>query len=132
MTIKIDQALIQSFIDGAFGLGISHENEDYAPTVGTAHVELKVMQNEVTPFSLDNLDDLTGLFQFTLKYPTNTGAIAAKTKCTEIFTAYPVGRELTYGGQTLKITGKQRVLAYPNGSWYNVVGRLNFVAILPR
>ena len=130
--MSTDQALVQSFIDGAFGLPIAYENEDYAPVAGTAHAELMIFKNEQRGFTLSDLDDETGLLQIKLKYPTGAGALDAKTMEAAIFAAYPIGAVLTYGAQSLEVRGKHRLSAGEDGGWYALVLRINFVAYLPR
>ena len=108
MSIKIDQALVQTFIDGNFGLPIAHENVNYTPTAGTAYAELRVLQNDVTPFTLKDTDETDGVFRIRLFYPQDSGAVTAKTKADSIFDTYKVGAELTYSGVTVRIVSRQR------------------------
>ncbi len=132
MSLKLDQALVKSFIDGAFGLPIAHENTGYAPTAGTAFAELRVFMNSERAYTLASKNDITGLFQVALNYPDDGGAIEAKTMAESIIDAYPIGLNLTYSGQSLEITERQRASAAPVNGWYRLVLRFNFVAYLPR
>ena len=132
MTIKIDQALVKSFDDGGFGLTTAYENDGFTPTKGTAFAALRVFMNEIKGFTLSDLDSVTGVFQIALNYPAGNGAIAAKTMENTIFAAYPVGKTLTYSGQSLEITGKHRWQARPENGWFRLLLRLNFVAYVPR
>ena len=132
MSIKLDQALVQSFIDGAFGLPIAHENTDYVPVHGTPFAELAVFQNEVKPFDLNTNDNVTGLLQIILRYPQGGVAVAAKAKADEILTNYKIGNVYTYGGQALTVTGRQRFSNTQSGGWYEVGLRVNFVAFTAR
>lgn len=132
MSTKLDQALVQSFIDGAFGLPIAHENDDYKPKAGTAYAELSVVKNSENGFTLNDLNDITGFMQIGLNYPTGAGAIPAKTMETTIADTYPIGTVLTYGAQSLEITGIQRPTPAPRDGWYRRLLRINFTAFLPR
>ena len=132
MTIELDQALVKTFIDGAFGLPIAYENEDYKPKAGTAYAELEVAKNPENGFTLNDLNDITGFLQIGLNYPTGAGAIPAKTMETTIAATYPIGAVLTYGAQSLEITGIQRPSPAPRDGWYRRLLRINFVAHLPR
>ena len=132
MTIELDQALVKSFIDGAFGLPIAHENDDYAPVAGTAYAELEVTINEEKGFTLNDLNDVTGYLQVALNYPKGAGAIPAKTMRDTILSAYPIGAVLTYSAQSLEVTGIQRPAPAPRDGWYRRLLRINFVAYLPR
>ena len=132
MSIKLDQALVQSFIDGAFGLPVAHENDDYSPVAGTAYAELDVTMNGENGFTLTDLNDITGYLQIGLNYPTGAGAIPAKTMEKTVADAYPIGTVLTYSAQSLEITGIQRPTPAPRDGWYRRLLRINFVAYLPR
>lgn len=132
MSTKLDQALVQSFIDGAFGLPVAHENDGYTPVAGTAYAELTVTSNEEKGFTLNDLNDITGYLQVALNYPTGAGAIAAKTTRDAIVEAYPIGTVLTYSLQSLEITGIQQPNPAPRDGWYRRLIRINFVAYLPR
>ena len=123
--LTIDQAFVNDFITQAFGLPIAHENANYTPTKGTAHVILRMFQNadEAGDLAVDTTET-TGLFQFSLRYPPGEGAIAAKTQRNTIFAAYPIGRRITYGGNTVRVTGRSPFDNAPVEGWYQVVGRI--------
>lgn len=127
----IDQAFVAAFIAEGFGLPIAHENTDYTANE-TPFVEIVVQQNPISPLSMSNSDQTTGFFQFALRYPLETGAITAKAMCETIFAAFPLGRVLTYSGQSAQITGKHRVTNQPDGGAYLVIGRLFYAAHQPR
>lgn len=132
MSIKIEQGLIDHFIDQSFGLPIAHENDDYTPTAGTAYVALKVFPNEETGLDITNTNQTTGFFQFTLRYPVGAGAMTAKTMRESIFAAYQVGQTITYSGQQITITGRYAFDAAPEDGWFKVIGRINYSALIDR
>lgn len=132
MTTKIDQAFVSDFIAQAFGLPIAHENAEYTPTAGTPYVELRVFHNETLPADLSTTNDTTGVFQFTLRYGEGNGAIPAKLQRDTIFAAYPIGRRLTYSGETVTIKGHEPFDATPEQGWFKVVGRISFHGDAPR
>lgn len=119
--LKIDQALISAFIDGGFGLPIAHENIDYAPTAGTAYVELLVLQNDVTPATLADSNDTDGVFRVILRYPIGGGAVAAKTKADQVFTVFAIGQRLSYDGVTLTILRNSRQPGVAEEGWFSLV-----------
>lgn len=130
MSIKIDQALTQAYIDGAFSLPIAHENADYSPTAGTAYAEIKVIRNEAVPDTLgaSGYDETTGLFQVTLRYPVGGYSITAKTKADEMMLYFSIGSTFTYSGQTVLITRKDRGAGYVEDGWYKLILRFTFNA----
>jgi len=130
--VKIDQAFVQAFIDGGFGLPIAHENIAYTPTTGTAFVELSTLANDVTGYDLSSRDITDGIFQAILRYPVGTGAIAAKTKAEEIFRAFPIGSLVEYDGQAATIASQQRQPGAATDGWYSVVITLGYRAKLAR
>lgn len=119
--LKIDQALISAFIDGGVGLPIAHENIDYAPTAGTAYAELLVLQNDVTPATLADSNDTDGVFRVILRYPIGGGAVAAKTKADQVFTAFAIGQRLSYDGVTLTILRNSRQPGVAEEGWFSLV-----------
>lgn len=132
MSIKIDQALLTAFIDGAFGLPIAHENIHYDPAPGTAYAEILILQNDTTPANLKSSNETDGIFRVILRYPVNKGAVPAKTKADEIFAAYKIGQRLTYSGVALTITGNQRQPGVAEDGWYKLVLSMSYRAFLSR
>lgn len=127
--LQIEQAFASDFIAQAFGLPIAHENANYEPTQGTPWVGLRVFQNALSAGDLSadaEVTETSGLFQFSLHYPQGKGAITAKTQAQTIFAAYPVGRRISYGGETVKVTGYQLFDATPRDGWFVVVGRITY------
>lgn len=132
MSIKVDQALVQSFISGNFLLPIAHENIDYTPTVGTAYAEITVFDTGTEPLDLAHTNEQIGLFQCVLRYPVNTGAVAAKTKAEAIFNRFEIGSKHTYSGQDVWITAHDRQPGYPENGWYKIVMRMRYRAFITR
>lgn len=129
--LKIDQALVERFTGGGFGLPIAHENAPYTPT-GAPYAELLVLQNDRTPYSLADSDETDGVFRVILRYPVNGGAVAIKTKADEIFAAFKIGQRLTYSGQTLTILSQQRQPGVPEDGWFKLVLTMAYKANIAR
>lgn len=130
--INIDKGLVSAFVAGGFGLPIAHENAPYTPTANTAYVALQVLHNPAGAFDLGSTNEVTGIFQFDLRYPASRGAIEAKQMRDDIFTAFPIGREITYSGQVTRVTGLHAVSNRVDGGWFLVIGRINWRAFTPR
>ncbi len=130
--VKIDQAFVSSFIAGDFGLEVAHENQPFSPTTGTEYAELRTLANDVTAYDLSTRDITDGVFRVILRYPANSGAIAAKTKADEIFSAYPIGSLVTYEGQAATIISQQRQPGVSEDGWYSLVLTLGYRAKLQR
>lgn len=130
MSVKIDQALVQAFISGSFALPIAHENIQYEPVPGTAHIVLEVIRNQAFPisFGASGIDETTGILQATIRYPVNVGALLAKTKADELLAYFRIGRVFTYSGQRVQIVGKDRGSGRVEGGWYQLITRFEFQA----
>lgn len=128
--ISIDQALISEFIVGSFGLPVAYENEPLLPS--GPHAELLVLQNDVTPLTLNTTDATDGVFRIILRYPVNTGAVEIKQKADEIFHHFRIGKGCLYGGIITKITSQQRQPGIAEEGWYKIVLTLGYRAFLPR
>ena len=48
MSLKIDQAFIESFINANFGLEIAYQNLPYEPTANIPYAELLNIPNDIT------------------------------------------------------------------------------------
>jgi hypothetical protein len=130
MSIKIDQALVDAFIAGAFSLPIAHENSSYNPTPSTAHVLLTIVRNPAQPITAGagGMDETTGFLQATLRYPVNAGSFAAKTKADAVMLYFRIGRVFTYQGQRVQIVAKDRGTGRNEGGWYQLITRFEFNA----
>ena len=132
MSVKIDQALITSFIAGNFGLPIAQENYTYTPGTGTAYAELTVFQSDTRAAALKGWDEVIGIFQIILRFPPNAGAIPAKTAAEAILSHFKLHSRHTYQDQAVEITRHSRGPGAAEDGWYKIVVRLNYRAFTPR
>ena len=130
--VKIDQAFINAFIDADFGLEIAHENLSYKPTSGTEYEELLNIPNNVTPLSLNDTDETTGLFRIILYWPADVGAIQAKIKADEILSTFKVGTRICYESQCSTITRISRTKGVAETGWYKTVITIGYYAAITR
>jgi hypothetical protein len=130
--IKIDQAFVQAFINGSFGLTIAHENDNYEPTPGTPYAEIYLIPNDITPVTLADSDETDGVFRINLRYPSDTYSITAKTMADSIFSVFKIGTRLSYDGQKATITGQSRGRGINEGGWYALPLSIAYRAFLPR
>jgi hypothetical protein len=128
----IDQAFLNTFINAAFGLPIAHENITYKPVPGTAYVELLVLENDVTPWSLNSTNETDGVFRMILRYPADSGGMAAKLKADEMFAVFKIGAEVCYNGSCATITGHSRRPGVAEDGWYKIVADARYRAFLAR
>lgn len=118
------QAFTSDFIAQAFGIPIAHENDDYTPPGGVAFVELRTFTNALSPDLSAGLFETSGFFQFSLNFPSGTGGIAARSQAETIFAAYPLGRRVSYGSRSFRVTSTELFDAAPQDGWFKVVGRI--------
>jgi hypothetical protein len=126
----IDKAFISEFIAGDFGLPIDHENSAYTPIEGTAYVEIKVVQNDVTFLTLNNSNQTDGVFRVHLRYPPNTGAVDAKDMADTIMDYFSMGGRITYNGQQVTITRHSRKLGDEQNNWFELIVSIGYRATI--
>ena len=132
MTAKLEQALVQRFIDGNFGLPIAYENNGYEPAAGTPYAEISTFVNDETPLSMNSSDQTDGFFQVILRYPENEYSWDAKNKADEIRNVFKIGLRLVNDGQKLTVTSRSADKGFNEDGWYKIVLRVFFTAVLPR
>ena len=132
MSIKIDQAFIQSFIDGAYGLETAYQNQPYTPTAGTPYAELLNIPNDITALDLKDTNETDGLFRIILRYPVDSGAFAAKNQAETIMADYSIGSSVSYSGQSARITAVNRQQGVVEESWYVTLITISYRAFIPR
>ena len=131
-SLAIDQAFIDKFVKANFGLSVAHENLPFQPTPGTAYAEIRLLQNDMTPFGLSSSNISDGIFRVILRYPLNAGAIAAKTMADTIFAAYPLGARISYSDTSATIASHKRAEGYPEDGWYKLVLSFGYRAFITR
>ena len=132
MSIKIDQAFVQSFVDGAFTLPVNYENMPYTPVSGTAYAELIHLPNAIDSLSLSDTNETSGIFRVILRYPIDGGAITPKAKAEEIMAHYPIGSSVAYSGQSATIRSVSRQAASVIDAWYTIVVSIRYISFITR
>jgi len=132
MSIKIDQAFVQSFIDGSFGLPVDYENMPYTPVSGTAFAELIHLPNPIDSLTLADMNETSGIFRIILRYPADGGAVAAKTKAEAIMAHYPIGSSVAYSGQSATIRSVDRQAGVVEDAWYTLVVSIRYISFITR
>ena len=132
MSLSIDDAFVQAFIDEDFGLPIAHENMAYEPTAQTAYAEIFVIPGPRRPLSIVETDETSGIFRVILRYPVDSGSITAKTKAEAIIAAFPVNSTVTSGSQTARVTSIDRSRGYPEDGWYKLTVTILYQAFITR
>lgn len=130
--LRVDQALLTAFTEANFGLPIAFENDHYDPVPGTPYAEVRVRQNDVTPANLKHSNATDGVFRVILRYPANTGAVAAKAKADEIFAVFKIGQSFSYDGLTLTVTKNQRAPGVAEDGVYKIVLTIPYRAFTHR
>lgn len=132
MSIKIDQAFVQSFIDGSFGIPVNYENMPYTPVSGTAYAELINIPNPIDSMTLSDMNETSGIFRVILRYPVDSGAITPKTKAEEIMAHYPIGSSVAYSGQSATIRSVSRQAGAVMEAWYTIVVSIRYISFITR
>ena len=132
MSIKIDQAFVQSFVDGNFSLPVNYENMPYTPVSGTAYAELISLPNPIDSLSLSDMNETSGIFRVILRYPIDGGAITPKAKAEEIMAHYPIGSSVAYSEQSATIRSVSRQAASVIDAWYTIVVSIRYLSFITR
>lgn len=130
--VKIDQALVNHFLAGDFGLPVAHENLPYQPIAGEPYAETLVLQNDITPLDLNNTNETDGVFRVILRYPSDSGSIDVKRKADEIFSHFLIASSITYDSQEVTIVRHDRAAGYAEQGWYKIVLTIGYKAFLAR
>lgn len=147
MSIAIDQAFTSAMLAGGLEIDLVFENGVWAQWNGSAYVnkvgaytpaterpfaELITFPASKDALSIKDSDESVGLFQVTVKYPADTGAINAKTKAESVLSLMKVGQSITYQTQTVYITSHSRLGGRVEGGFYQIVVRANYRAFVTR
>lgn len=132
MTAKIDSALIDHWRVGNFWLSTAYENQPFTPPENKPWAEIRVLPNDITPYSLNDCDQTDGVFRVILNYKTDAGAVAPKAKADEVFSHYAIGSRISYAGQTLTINRHQRQPGLAEDGWYRLVLSIGYTAFIER
>jgi len=134
MTYKIDTALQQAFMDGAFGLPIAYENRDYNPLPGTPYAALYVIPNQPSVNTLGDggQDLITGIMQVDLNYPVGSGTGVAKQMATTIRDYFKAGTVFTFSGQDVFIVSSGRGIGGDVDSFYRLSNTIFWQARVTR
>ena len=124
--VRIDQAFISDFIAAQFGLPIAYENSDYSPSNGQDYAEIKLLANDTTARSLADSNQTDGVFRVVLRTPASRGSIALKTKATEIYRHYAIGKRLTYDGITVTVVGHNIQPGLVIDGWFVLVTDMRY------
>ena len=147
MSIAIDQAFTSAMVAGGLGIdlvfengvwaywnGSTYENKVgvYTPSTDRPFAELVTFPASKDALSMKDSDESLGLFQVTVKYPADVGAIIAKTKAESVLSLMKVGQIISYLTQTVYITSHSRLGGRVEGGFYQIVVRANYRAFVTR
>jgi len=113
-------------------LPIAHENKNYIPTAGTPYAEIMVIGNDVTPADLAHTNETDGVFRVILRYPADSGAIAAKSMSDKITTFYNIGKVIEYDTQSVTIRKFSDAPGESRDGWYVYIVNVYYKAYARR
>lgn len=146
-SLQIDQAFIQAILNGGLGLDIVHENGLYStwngsvyvhstgvytPTAGRGFIEIRSFPAGTRALSLADSDENVGLFQCIVKYPSDVAAFTIKQKAESLLDLFKIGSAISYNIQKVFIVSKYRDGGRNEGSFYQIVCRVNYQAFVAR
>lgn len=131
--IKIERAFLTDWIAAAFGIDYTFAEmpTTYTPTSGTPYAELRTVPNDQTAYSSADTDETDGVFITILRYPP-LSKWDGKEMAQSVLDRYPVGKVLTYDGQSVKTTFKTRTQGEVIDGWYQITVSIGYRAFLTR
>ena len=147
MSLKIDQALNSTTLNGGLAIDLIYENGAYVVWDGAAyvekkgayptetdreHLELRNFPASSIPLSLKHSDEYVGMFQAIIKYPADVGAIIIKQKAELFLDLFTLGTAVIYDGQKVYPTSKNRDGGRIEGGFYQIVCRVDYRAFVAR
>lgn len=131
---SVRSALVQHFIDGAFGLDTQYENRKFTPPDNEAWSALFFIPAaaEADTQGTQGSDRWDGIVQIDLNYPLDTGESSILAKADAIIQQFKAGTKLLYSGQavTLKASGRNQGSIVNSqyrisitAGWYSFVSR---------
>jgi hypothetical protein len=127
-------ALIQSWIDGGFGLNTAYPNRKFDPVAGTPWAAVFILPNqpEVATLGDSGADQHDGVFQISLFYPPNQGDHDIMAKADAIARHYKAGNRFSYDDQSLLVRNCGRAQGRLDDGWYRIDLTINWVAWVER
>jgi len=147
MSIKIDQALDSTVLNGGLSIDIIYENGIYSvwggasytnktgvytPDANREHMEIRNFPASSIPLSLKHSDEYVGLFQAIIKYPADVGSIIIKQKAEAFLDLFTIGNSIVYDSQKVYISSKNRDGGRIEGGFYQIVCSVNYTAYVTR
>lgn len=147
MSIKIDQALDSTVLNGGLAMDIIFENGVYSvwggssytnkagvysPDANREHLELRNFPASTAPLSLKHSDEYVGIYQAIIKYPSDVGSIIIKQKAEAFLDLFVIGSAVTYETQKVYISSKTRDGGRIEGGFYQIVCSINYQSFVTR
>lgn len=135
--LKVRAALAKAFVDGSYfpAADVAWENVAFTPRQGNkpwAQWFFLPNQPVVATLGEGGLDQVDGIVQVDLNYPTGNGDGDAMAKYAEIRDDFKAGTRLTYDGQGVKIRSCGRSQGRLVGGYYRVSVTITFFAQVSR
>lgn len=121
----IRKALITEY-QSAVVLPTAYENAQYDPITDVPWCELVFL-----PAGVENnlgKDVVDGDVMIDVHYPTGTGNGGAMDTVEAIKNAFPVGKEITYGGHTVRVKKFSTVPGSNDGRWFTIRNYVSWYA----
>ncbi len=130
----IRSALIQSWLDGSFGLDTAYPNKKFDPAAGTPWAAVFILPNqpEVATLGGRGEDVHDGVFQISLFYPPDQGDADIMAKADAVAKHYKAGQRYTYDGQGVLIRSCGRSQGRLDDGWYRIDLTVNWQSHVSR
>ena len=127
---NIRQALVESYVDGNFGLPTAYPNTTFNPTSDVAWAQLDIIPNQPSVAALgeNGTDEHDGIMQIALNYPLNEGDGDVVAMADTIRTQYKAGFSKTANEQSVVVRSCGRSAGGEVDGWFRVVITINWYA----
>jgi len=147
MSLKIDQSLDSTVLNGGLAIDLIFENGVYSvwggaaytnnsgvytPDANREHMEIRNFPANSIAFTLAHSDEYVGFYQAIIKYPADIGSITIKQKADAFLALFEIGVPVTYDGQNVFPTSKNRDGGRAEGGFYQIVCSVNYRAFVAR
>lgn len=119
---KIESALVDGYVNGAFGLPTGYPNKNFSPKQGEPWAKVHFIPNQPSVGSLGTYgdDETDGIFQIDINYPLDQGNGDTNAKADQIRAHFKAGTSFSHNGQSVRVKSCGAGRGRSDGGWWRV------------
>jgi hypothetical protein len=129
--VNVQATVVQSYLDGGFGLSTAYEGFTFTPVYPTPWARLwwlPVSRNQ----RLQTIDRVLGILQVDLSYERDQGTAAIRGKAAEVMAYYAPHRSFTSNAQTIAVRSTEESSLREAEGWQRMSVSITFKAAVTR